>query len=275
MDNPSVEAFAVNRLVEALDPVSIFERNRMEADTWQKELLRAKPKRAIVLSSRQAGKSTCSAALALHTALYSSGSEILVIAAAMRQAQELLRKVKALYQPFQSVAQISAETQQSIVFTNGSRIICLPADSATIRGYSSISLLIVDEAAFVPDQLFQTLKPMLAVSKGSLLLISTPNTVQGFFAQIWSNAGETYGVDAVHLIHDGWYRVAITADQNPRIDKATLEEDRQKFGEEAFLQEYMCAFVGQGEMVNNLKPFDQKTVNSIPLVPSSGVSQYW
>ena len=50
----------------------------------------------------------------------------------------------------------------------------LPANEATVRGFSAVSLMVVDEAARVPDDLYEAVKPMLATTDGALWLMSTP-----------------------------------------------------------------------------------------------------
>ena len=56
----------------------------------------------------------------------------------------------------------------------------LPANEATVRGFSAVSLMVVDEAARVPDDLYEAVKPMLAVTDGALWLMSTPFGRRGF-----------------------------------------------------------------------------------------------
>src|ERR1035437_4701637 len=63
----------------------------------------------------------------------------------------------------------------------GSRICSLPGDPKTIRGFSAPALILEDEAAFVDDELFAAIKPMLAVSRGQLILMSTPFGRRGHF----------------------------------------------------------------------------------------------
>jgi hypothetical protein len=60
----------------------------------------------------------------------------------------------------------------------------LPGTEKTIRGFSGAALLIVDEAARVDDALYYAVKPMLAVSGGSLLMLSTPYGRRGGFFEI-------------------------------------------------------------------------------------------
>ena len=60
----------------------------------------------------------------------------------------------------------------------------------TIRGFSALSLLIFDEAAQVPDELYVALRPMLATTNGALWLLSTPYGKQGFFYNEWARGGD-------------------------------------------------------------------------------------
>ena len=81
------------------------------------------------------------------------------------------------------------DNEISLLFPNGSRIVGLPGSEATIRGFSAVSLLLVDEAARVSDDLYKAIRPMLAVSGGSLWLMSTPFGRRGFFWDAWANGG--------------------------------------------------------------------------------------
>ena len=111
--------------------------------------------------------------------------------------------------------------EMSLQFPNRSRIIGLPGSEETIRGFSSVSLLLVDEAARVSDELYLTVRPMLAASSGALWLMSTPRGKRGFFHEAWEGGGPEW----------------------ERIQREFLEEERETMGERWFQQEYMCEFV--------------------------------
>jgi hypothetical protein len=57
---------------------------------------------------------------------------------------------------------------------NGSRIEALPGSEKTVCAFSGTSVLILDEAAGVDDKLYYAARPMLAVSRGSLMMLTTP-----------------------------------------------------------------------------------------------------
>jgi hypothetical protein len=219
--------------LEAKDPVLLAGRAGITPDPWQADLLRSDARQTMLMCSRQAGKSTVTSLLALHEALYTPDSLVLLLSPSLRQSQELFKKVKDSHSSLKdSVLPTASETSSlRMEFSNGSRIIALPGNEATIRGFSGVDLLIMDEASRIPDQLYQAVRPMIAVSGGRIVLLSTPFGKRGFFHAEWTEGG------------DNWKRVKITADQCPRIDKDWLENERRMIGDWWYLQEYFCEFV--------------------------------
>ena len=213
----------------ALDPAGILLARRIEPDPWQRRLLLSAEKRILLCCSRQAGKSTVVSALALHTALFRPHSLVLLLSPSLRQSGEIFRKVieadNALGRPLRSLHR----TQFRLEFANGSRVLCLPGREDTLRGFSGVSLLVMDEAARVPDDLYRSVRPMLAVSQGRLVALSTPFGQRGWFWREWeSNAP--------------WLRFRITWRDCPRIAPAFIEEERRSLGDAWVSQEYETAF---------------------------------
>ena len=225
-------ALGIEPLRWQLDPAAFFEAAVGPADEWQKRVLRSTEKRRLLLASRQSGKSQTCAILALHKALYTPGSLVLCIAPALRQAQELTHKVFTAYRDLRlsGMRPARAENKLSLELENGSRIITLPGTEKTIRGYSKAGLVLIDEAARVEDELFHAVTPMLAVSGGTIVLLSTPYGKQGVFYEAWANGG------------DQWERYSVTAHEVSRITPAFLEEQRRTLPDYVFRQEYECSF---------------------------------
>jgi hypothetical protein len=215
-------------LRRALDPAQLLRVVGMTADEWQELLLRERPRRALVLCARQVGKSTAAAAAALHEAIYNPAALILMISATQRQSGELLRRARLLLGALPGVGVVS-ETTMMIELRNGSRILSLPATEDTIRGYSAVALIVLDEAARVPDELYFSLRPMLATSDGRLLALSTPNRQRGWFYEAWSS-------------DQPWIRTKVTAAECPRISPAYLAEERQNMTAAFYASEYECEF---------------------------------
>lgn len=215
----------------ALDPARLFQRAVGYApDPWQARLLRSEAPRVLLNCSRQSGKSTTSAAIALHAALYSAPSLVLLLSPTLRQSQELYRKISAQFSALGRPVAPVAETLTALELTNGSRIVSLPGTETTIRGYSGVSLLLVDEASRVLDDLYYSLRPMLAVSGGRLIALSTPFGKRGFFYEEWEHGGPA------------WERYEVPAEDCPRIPPAFLAEERRAIGDWWYSQEFGCQF---------------------------------
>jgi hypothetical protein len=222
------------------DRASIFAALGITADPWQRQLIESSASQTLVLASRQTGKSSASAACALTEALLNPPAEVLIISRAQRQSQEVLRKCREFYRGLQGervrrrrwrptsiareVEAIKArgiredevavsDAQLSMEFANGSRIISLPGSPDTIVGFSAISLLILDEAARIKDDLYALVRPMLAVSGGRLIALSTPFGRRGWFWSAWTRCDEA----RLRGQPEPWQRFRITAEECPRI----------------------------------------------------------
>jgi hypothetical protein len=217
------------------------ERAGIMPDAWQSDLLRSDAKQMILNCSRQSGKSTISSVLGLHTALYTPDSLVLLLSPSLRQSQELFRKLKDCYNAVacDALPKIIEESALRLEFDNGSRVVALPGSEQTVRGFSAVSLLVLDEASVIEDALYQSLRPMLAVSDGRIILLSTPRGKRGFFFDVWANGG------------NDWHRTRITAEQCPRIDPEWLEREKAMIGSWWHRQEYGCEFVETMDSVFN------------------------
>src|ERR1017187_7163473 len=213
------------------DPVEwAREKLAFEPDATQARALRSKSKRGLLNCSRQWGKSTVTAAKAVYQAFTVAKSLTLVVSPSARQSGEFIRKASVFAQALKIRPQGDGDNEISLEFPNGSRVVGLPGNEATIRGFSAVALLLVDEAARVDDELYMAIRPMLAVSRGTLWLMSTPFGKRGFFYEAWARGGPE------------WERIQVTAEQCPRIPREFLEEERATMGDRWFLQEYMCQF---------------------------------
>jgi hypothetical protein len=212
-----------------------------EADTWQAEVLDSTARKVLLCCSRQSGKSSVSSILALHTALFRPGALVLMVSPSLRQSSELFKKFSGYLNLLSERPERAEDTRLSLRLENGSRVVSLPGSEATIRGFSSVSLLIVDEAARVEDALYYSVRPMLAVSRGRLLALSTPFGKRGWFFKEWSEGA-------------GWQKHAVTALQCPRISREFLEEEQRSMPAAWFAAEYMCEFT---EAIDSVFSFEQ------------------
>ena len=202
----------------------------LAVDQLQAQVLRTANKRGILNCSRQWGKSTITAAKAIHQAYNTAESLTVVVSPSGRQSVEFLRKATGFARKLGIRPKGDGDNEISLELPNRSRIVGLPGTESTIRGFSAVSLLLVDEAARVSDELYMAIRPMLAVSEGTLWLMSTPNGKQGFFHEAWANGGRE------------WARFKAPATECARISKAFLDEERATMSERWFRQEYLCEF---------------------------------
>ncbi len=204
-----------------------------ELDPWQREFLRDTREKLILLVHRQGGKSTAVGIKALHRAIFREDQTIVLVSPTQRQSSDLLRDIRKLIRaiPEYSAMQ-TVDNTLSVEFLNGSRILSLPATSWNIRGVTA-NLIIIDEAAGVPDEIYAALSPMLLTTHGQFILVSTPKDKSGKFYE--------------HYLSDLWGKYVIRASENPRMQTpemlSFLHNELLGLGSRIYGQEYECDFL--------------------------------
>lgn len=210
-----------------------------EPDAKQATVMGGEIRRGILNCTRQWGKSTVASAMAVHRAWSQAESLIIVVSPSARQTGEFLRKASGWVRKLQIKPRGDGDNELSLLLPNGSRLVGLPGSESTVRGFSAVSLMVIDEAARVSDELYKAVRPFLAVKNGDLWLMSTPYGKRGFFYNEWANGGSR------------WQRVTTPATECPRISAEFLQEERTSMGEQWFRQEYLCEFVDVGATLFN------------------------
>lgn len=220
-------------LANALDPARLFRSaTGHRPDPWQAQLLRSQSRRILLNCCRQSGKSSAVATLALYQALFVPGSLTLILSPSLKQSQELFKKITLQERALGRPARYVSETTTALETKSGSRVISLPENETTIRGYSNVNLLIIDEASRVGDDVFSAVLPMLGASHGRLIALSTPWGKQGWWYERWIAGG------------DRWERIeapVTTPEIAARIDPDVLIEAQAR-GPWWYSQEYLCQF---------------------------------
>lgn len=236
----------------------------MKFDGWQKAVLDYKGNTTI-RAGRQVGKSTVISEKVKRFAKEHKNVVILCIAPAQRQSSYLFEKIRGLFdsedelridkkvKQFRLVKKVQPTlnelkklqeeasiydglpTQTRIVLKNGSKIYSLPAGRTGIfiKGLT-IDLLVADEAAYIPEIVWNAVLPMVAVSKklrgfGWILLLSTPFGKGGYF---------------YHSHHDSDFKqFHISSEACPRISKKFLAKERERMSKEEYAQEYLGEFI--------------------------------
>jgi Terminase large subunit, T4likevirus-type, N-terminal len=221
---------------DGVPDAAAFARTRLGfvPDARQLTVLQSTAKRGILNCSRQWGKSTVAAAKAVHLAYTRPGSVVLVASPSERQSGEFIRKAAGMVRRLGIRSRGDGDNAISLALPNRSRIVGLPGTDATIRGFSAVSMVLIDEAARVSDDMYMALRPMLAVGDGDLWIMSTPCGQRGFFYDAWRDEG------------GDWMRVSVPATECSRIPATFLEKERRDMPSAVFSQEYMCEFTGDG-----------------------------
>lgn len=257
----------------------------LEPDAWQQQLLTSTARQQLWLAHRQFGKSTCVGALAWETAVNIPGSLTLLVSRTLRQSVELLRKVKMFARSMANPVQFARESEMSLETVDGSRIISLPANPDTVVGFSAPELIVLDEAARIPDVLYLVLRPMMAMSRGRLIALSTPWGKRGWFYNAWAGQATETALDVATvqaLLADlgmtvteadlegeapdafAWERLCVTAPQNPRLSRAYLANERRTIPDLIFRSEWLCEFVDSQDAVFRWEDLQAMLSDDVP-----------
>lgn len=202
-------------------------------DEWQKRFLEDERRRLLLLIHRQGGKSTVVSIKAVHRAIFRDNQTILLFSPTQRQSSELFYRVRKMVKSVPEYeSQLTVDNVTSLELRNGSRIISLPGTSWNVRGYKA-DLVIIDEAAGVPDAVFDAVSPMLLTTNGQLVIVSTPQSKSGDFYRAYMS--------------DVWGKYVVRASDNPRMqapDKVDfLNTELLDRGSRIYSQEYECEFL--------------------------------
>ncbi|HTW06891.1 MAG TPA: terminase family protein [Acidimicrobiales bacterium] len=220
-------------LAGAVDAVRVARSLGMEPDPWQAKLLRSNAARIHLCAGRQVGKSTAASVMALARALYYPGSLVLIVSPTQRQSSELFRQVIGRYRSLGRPVDSESENQLSLTLENGSRVISAPGTETGLRGFT-VDLLLCDEASRVDDEIFASLSPMVAVSKGRIVALSTP----------WGKRGWFYEASEAR----GWEHYRVPSTECSRINADFLEQERATLGDLVYRSEYLAEFVDAAGM---------------------------
>jgi len=221
---PVVDRLAAYRA----DPAQIMVDAGFQPDPWQAAFLRSDDRFNLILCGRQIGKSLTVSILALHTALTIPGSTVVIVAPIEPQANELLRKVSRTFNAIGRPMGVKREAVTTLEFVNESRVIALPGKERSVHSYTA-SLLLVDEAARVPDEVYHGASPQLSASGGRLVALSTAFTKSGWFYKEWADG-------------TGFRRWSITARECPRHTAEFLDRERRSMGDRWFNMAYLNEF---------------------------------
>ena len=154
---------------------------------WQQEVYNAvskqgnSGKRFVVKSGRQRGKSFLMNVLVLDYAFRYPGTESVIIEPISSQCRRVFNQLVDATEPT-GIVKSSNASDLIIKFKNGSQITLKSGESKkAVRGVTCTGICVIDEAAFIEDDVIQIVLPIINVHRTPLLIISTPMFTEGFF----------------------------------------------------------------------------------------------
>jgi Terminase large subunit, T4likevirus-type, N-terminal/Terminase RNaseH-like domain len=197
-------------------------------------------RRVILKAGRQVGKTTIIVGYILWYILFNTDKTVAILANKASTSREILARIKLAYEALPMWIQQGVKTwnKGDIELENGCRVLANSTASSAIRGYS-ISLVYLDEFAFVPsniaEEFFTSVYPTISSGTQSKILISsTPNGMNHFY-RMWTEAVE--GQNGFVHVEANWRQV-------PGRDQAWADEQLRVLGEQKFMQEMECEFLG-------------------------------
>jgi hypothetical protein len=141
---------------------------------------------------------------------------------------------------------IASATSEVVTLTNGSRIINLPCSAETIRGFSHVTDILLNESAWGPtEELLNSLFPMQSlVLDPVFVLSSTPSGQTGLFWECWNSPA--------------WTKLPVVpTSMNPYVPPGFLELQREAMSMDAYRSEYEAVFVSAQSFF-----FDEELIRS-------------
>ena len=228
----------------------------MKLDKWQEEVMKVKGNLCL-RSGRQVGKSTIIARKAAEYALNNPNKLIMVIAYVERQASLIFGKVLNNIHNIDK-KQISKypkqPTKHIINLENGSTIHCYAAGETGwgIMGFT-IDLLIADEAAFINEEVWNSITPALAVTRGHIWLLSTPQRKEGYYYKCFTDP-------TFQSFHQ-------SSEDCPRIPEDFLLQKKKEFSKAQYAQMYLGEFVDDFSRL-----FSKEWIKNVCTLPCPDIS---
>lgn len=189
---------------------------------------------------RQSGKTTCLIGEIVHQVLFNPNYKVAILANKLKTATEIMDRVKIVYENLPKWMQqgVIEWNKTSITLENGSKIVCSSTSSSAVRG-SSYNFLLLDEFAFVPDQIaedfFASVYPTITAGQTTkTVIVSTPNGLNLFY-KLWQNAKA--GRSNFKSVEAHWWQV-------PGRDEKFKTETIKNTSERHWASEYECEFLG-------------------------------
>lgn len=216
------------RQLAADSPLATFQRAFGFAPLPHQATYLSETRPTLVIKGRQTGFTTAAAGLAVHVALSRPGSTTVVVSPSLRQSSEVTDRARLAFWEWD--AKLRQDSASLLRTATGSRIVSLPGSARGIRGYAVDGLLVIDEAAFVGDDVWNAAWPLVSASGGRVIVQSTPGLATGWFHALVTEPPPD------------WAFMRVTSEEAGTIDPAFLERVRTTQAPELYAQEYLAEF---------------------------------
>lgn len=198
-------------------------------------------KTLVIKSKRQVGKNFLGTAVLLNYC--SMGKINAILEPSLNQCRRVFKQITKALSRSGLLASCNASTL-TIEFKNGAEILFKSAaQGENLRGDTITGILIIDEAAFIPDEIIETILPTIDANNANLMIISTPLFTSGYFYEEYISAGN-------NKLVLNWNNY----DTSEFLSATRLEEYRQKLSPNKFKSEYLGQFITEnGLLFNNLQ----------------------
>lgn len=212
-------------------------------ELWQQEVFqdmlnsRGSGKRFIIKARRQCGKSILALILLIKFSLEETCTNV-VIEPTQAQSRRLFKQIVKALDGSGAIVSANA-TLLTIEFKNGSEILFKSAEQRdSLRGFTVNGLMVIDEGAFIPTEIYNILYPCCDANNAPILIISTPLFMEGEFYNLYisnSDLVKTYD----------WSKY----DTSKYLSTEKLEYYRQTIAPLKFRSEYLGEFITEGSYI--------------------------
>jgi len=226
-------------------------------------------RRIIIMESRQAGKTTTSAAYILWYTLFQSDKNVAILANKEKTSREILSRYQLMYEnlPIWMQQGIKVWNKGDIELENGSKVFTAATTAAGIRS-KSVNLLYIDEAAIIPnniaEQFFTSVYPVVSAGQTTKILITSTPLGYNHFWKFWNDAENG---------RNGFTALFIPYWEIPGRNEQWAEEQRKVLGDVKYNQEVLCKFLGSAQTLIRSDIIEQMSYNE-PILRDSGLDVY-
>jgi Terminase large subunit, T4likevirus-type, N-terminal len=205
----------------------------------QLEVVRSLARYRVINAGRRAGKTRVFGVLSLHETFKAPRRKVLIVSAGDIASKRMFADIAGMAAGAPLLrGSVADETKSLLTLTNGSTIECVPQSMGQVRS-AEADLLIVDEAGFVAQGIWEAAEPVVVARAGSRVLIcSTPwGAKDHFFRVLWRQ-----GMDRPDTKVESWHWPSTVS---PLVDVEFLEDIKGRSSPLYFAREYMAEFVDE------------------------------